>query len=105
MTQIMTAEKILMELQSMPILERDRFFSMLGRSFFKDENFTHDQVFGELANIEFSSQEAAEYLEVSIATLRRYIQTGKLKYSRIVGRNYMFTTQSLKTFKRKMESN
>ena len=36
----MTAEMILMELESMPIVERDRFFSMLGRCFFKDENLS-----------------------------------------------------------------
>ena len=100
MAQVMTAEMILMELESMPVLERDRFFSMLGRCFFKNENFTHAQVFGELAYTEFSSQEAAEYLEVSIATLRRYVQKGKFKPSRIVGRNQMFATQILKNFKR-----
>ena len=102
MAQVMTAEEILMELESMPFSERDRFFSMLGRCFFKNENLTHDQVFGELASTEFSSQEAAEYLEVSIATLRRYVQKGKLKPSRIIGRNQMFATQALKKFKRKL---
>ena len=99
MTQTITAEELLMELESMPFSERDRFFSMLGRCFFKNENLTHDQVFGELVNAEFSSQEAAEYLEISIATLRRYVQKGLLKPSRIVGRNQMFATQDLKRFK------
>ena len=100
MTQTITAEELLMELEAMPFLERDRFFSMLGRCFFKDENLTHDQVFGELANAEFSSQEAAEYLEISIATLRRYVRKETLKPSRIVGRNQMFAAQDLKKFKR-----
>ena len=100
MGHVMTAEDLLNELKSMPFLERGRFFSILGRHFFQDDNSTHEQVFGHLADAEFSSQEAAEYLEVSIATFRRYVQRGKLKPSRAVGRSQMFATQSLKKFKR-----
>ena len=100
MEQTMTAKELLTELEIMPFSERDRFFSMLGKCFFKDDNLTHEQVFGELANAEFSSSEAAEYLEISIATLRRYVQKGLIKPFRVVGRNQMFGAQDLKKFKR-----
>ena len=100
MSHAMTAENLLDELKAMPFKERGRFFSILGQHFFQDDNLTHEQVFGHLADDEFSSQESAEYLEVSIATFRRYVQRGKLKPSRVVGRSQMFATQSLKEFKR-----
>jgi hypothetical protein len=100
MSHAMTAENLLEELKTMPVTERGRFFSILGQHFFHDDNLTHEQVFGHLADDEFSSQESSEYLEVSIATFRRYVQKGKLKPSRVVGRSQMFTTQSLKKFKR-----
>ena len=96
----MTAEDLLDELKSMPFSERGRFFSLLGRYFFQDDNLSHENVFGHLKDAEFSSQEAAEYLEISIATFRRYVQSGKLKPSRLVGRSQMFSTQSLRKFKR-----
>ncbi len=99
MGHVMTAEDLLDELRSTPFLERGRFFSLLGRNFLQDDNLRHEQVFGHLANAEFSSQEAAEYLEISIATFRRYVQRGKLKPSRVVGRSQIFSTQSLKKLK------
>jgi len=68
--------------------------------FTAEDNFTHDQVFGETHQIPFSAWEAAEYLEVSLPTLRRYVQSGKLVPSHIVGRNQLFSAQSLRTFKR-----
>jgi excisionase family DNA binding protein len=48
----------------------------------------------------FSAWEAAEYLEVSVPTLRRYVQSGKLVPSHVVGRNQMFSAQTLRAFKR-----
>lgn len=38
--------------------------------------FSHEQLFGHLAEAEFTATEAAEYLEVSIPTFRRYVQGG-----------------------------
>jgi excisionase family DNA binding protein len=43
---------------------------------------------------------AAEYLEVSVPTLRRYVQSGKLVPSHEVGRNQMFSASTLRAFKR-----
>ncbi|MCK5232843.1 MAG: helix-turn-helix domain-containing protein [Desulfobulbaceae bacterium] len=95
MGHVMTAEDLLNELKSMPFLERGRFFSILGQHFFQDDNLTHKQVFGHLADAEFSSQEAAEYLEISIATFRRYVQRGKFKPSRVIGLSQIFCYSKL----------
>jgi len=72
----MTAEELFSEVKVMSPAERGRFFALLGLTCFQDDNLTHEEVFGHLADEEFSAREAAEYLEVSIATLRRYVQNG-----------------------------
>lgn len=69
-------------------------------STFRDDDWSHDQVFGHLKNDVFSAGEAAEYLEVSVPTLRRYVQSGRLKPSTVLGRNQMFSTIDLRAFKR-----
>ena len=79
MSHRMTAEELLAQIAALPLTERHRFFTLLGSRLFQDDNFTHEQVFGHLAEALFSAQEAAEYLEVSIATLRRHVQSGRLK--------------------------
>ena len=61
---------------------------------------THDQVFGHLRHEQFSASEAAEYLEISMPTFRRLVQSEKLAPSNIVGRNQMFSAQALRAFKR-----
>jgi len=95
-----TAEELLDELKAMPFTERGRFFSILGEQYFQNDDFSHQQVFGHLINDEFSSKDAAEYLEISIATFRRYVQKGKLSPSNVYGRSQMFATRDLKQFKR-----
>ena len=64
------------------------------------EDFSHDQVFGHFQHEPFSAAEAAEYLEISIPTLRRHVQSGKLVPSHIICRNQMFSAQVLRVFKR-----
>jgi len=100
MSQPLTAEDLFSEMKRMPAVERTRFFSLLTGSAFRDDDFSHEQVFGHLQQDPFSAQEAAEYLEVSVPTLRRYVQSGKLVPSHIVGRNQMFSAQTLRVFKR-----
>jgi excisionase family DNA binding protein len=97
-----TAEELLAEMKAMPLVERSRFFTLLAEKFFQDDNFTHEQVFGHLADDSFTAQEASEYLEVSIATFRRYVQSGKLKPFHRVGRSQMFATRDLKAFKKSL---
>ena len=96
----LTAEDLFSEMKRMPAMERVRFFSLLTGSAFRDDDFTHEQVFGDLQQEQFSAAEAAEYLEISIPTLRRYVEAGKLVPSHVVGRNQMFSAQTLRTFKR-----
>ena len=72
----------------------------LANSAFREDDFTHAQVFGQTHQEPFSAGEAAEYLEISIPTLRRYVQSGKLVPSCTVGRNQMFSADTLRTFKR-----
>jgi excisionase family DNA binding protein len=50
----------------------------------------------------FSAEEAAEYLEVSVPTLRRYVQSGKLKPSAVIGRSQLFSSNDLRLLKQKL---
>lgn len=100
MSHALTAEDLFSEMKRMPAMERIRFFSLLTSNAFREDDFTHEQVFGHLQQEPFSAGEAAEYLEVSVPTLRRYVQSGKLVPSHTVGRNQMFSAQTLRAFKR-----
>lgn len=101
MNQPITAEDFYVEMKRMPSSERDRFFSMLTSNAFREDDFTHEQVFGAVHREPFSVPEAAEYLEVSVPTLRRYVQSGKLKPVQVVGRSQLFAAADLRYFKRK----
>ena len=100
MSHALTAEDLYSEMNRMPATERNRFFLLLTSNAFREDDYTHEQVFGHLQQEPFSAGEAAEYLEVSVPTLRRYVQSGKLVPSHTVGRNQMFSTQTLRAFKR-----
>jgi excisionase family DNA binding protein len=98
MTLAMTAEDIFSHVQQMPAKERIRFFSLIATSAFKEDS-THEEVFGHLKDTRFSAEQAAEYLEVSLPTLRRYVQSGRLKPSHVVGRSQLFSTADLRRLK------
>ncbi|CAM8645252.1 SinI-like, DNA-binding domain [Burkholderiales bacterium] len=100
MNHALTAEDLYSEMKRMSTTERMRFFSLLASNAFREEDFTHDQVFGQTQQEPFSALEAAEYLEVSLPTLRRYVQSGELVPSHAVGRNQMFSASTLRAFKR-----
>ena len=100
MSQALTADDLFSEMKRMPAKERIKFFSLLSANAFREDDFTYDQVFGHLQSEAFSAAEAAEYLEVSIPTLRRHVQGGKLVPSHVVGRNQMFAARTLQAFKR-----
>lgn len=100
MNQALTAEDLYTEMQRMPAAERVRFFSLLASNAFREDDFTHGQVFGETHQEPFSAAEAAEYLEISLPTLRRYVQSGTLVPSHVVGRNQMFSSHALRALKR-----
>lgn len=76
---------------------------LLANKAFRDsdltDNFTHKEVFGDTHVTAFSAAEAAKYLEISMPTLRRYVQSGKLAPTQTIGRNQMFSTEALRAFK------
>ena len=105
MNHALTAEDLYIEMKRMPQVERVRTdFGIerlvLASNAFHEDDFTHEQVFGETHQEPFSALEAAQYLEVSVPTLRRYVQSGKLTPSHLVGRNQIFSAQTLRAFKR-----
>ncbi len=65
-----------------------------------EEIFLHGDLFGHLKDERFSAQDAAEYLEVSMPTFRRYVQSGKVIPAEIVGRSQLFSSGDLRKFKK-----
>jgi len=102
MSHATTAEELFQDLQAMPATERGRFFMLLESNVFGEDNLTHEQVFGHLAADLFTAQEAAEYLEMSVANFRRYVRRGQIEPVNTLGRNQLFATRQLKAFKRAM---
>ena len=100
MNHALTAQVLFSEMRRMPATERAKFFLLLSTNAFRDDDFSHEQVFGHLAREPLSAAEAAEYLEISLPTLRRYVQAGKLIPSHVVGRNHMFSANDLWAYKR-----
>lgn len=104
MAHTMTAEDLFHDLKKMPDVERQKFFVILSKNAFRGEDMSHDELFGHLAGDEFTAQEAAEYLEVSMSTFRRFVAGDKLNTSSTVGRNLMFAVPELKAFKKAMKT-
>ena len=103
MNHALTAQDLFTEMKRMPATERVKFFSLLSTNAFRDDDFSHAQVFGHLEREPLSAREAAEYLEVSLPTLRRHVQADKLRPSQTVGRNQLFSASDLRAFKRTRE--
>jgi excisionase family DNA binding protein len=104
MTYAMTAEDLFKSLKQMPTAERQKFFGILSMNVFRDEDMSHEQLFGHLAEDEFTAAQAAEYLEVSMSTFRRYIAIGRLSQSSTVGRNQLFKVAELKALKKALKT-
>jgi hypothetical protein len=102
MAHTFTAEQLLDEVRHMPGAECAKFFAMLGQHLFADADASHQEVFGHLDATDFTATQAAQYLEVSLPTLRRYVQSSNLKPSTVVGRNQMFAARDLQVFKRSL---
>ena len=64
------------------------------------QTFSHEDLFGHLKDTRFSAQEAAEYLEISMPTFRRYVQSQKIKPVEIIGRSQLFASDDLRKLKR-----
>ncbi|MDO8465282.1 MAG: DNA-binding protein [Gallionella sp.] len=104
MAHAMTAEDLFQDLKKMPTVERQKFFVILSTNAFRGDDMSHEELFGHLAGEEFTAHEAAEYLEVSMSTFRRFIAGGKLNPSSTVGRNQMFAAPELKAFKKALKT-
>ena len=102
MTQFMNAEHLFAHVQRKPSKARIKLFSLVAKNAFQETEYTHEQVFGHLRNATFSAEEAAEFLEVSLPTLRRYVQAGRLKPTSIIGRSQLFSSADLKLLKQKI---
>lgn len=102
MTQ-MTATEVFQSFRKLPTSERYRFLQLLAEGVEQGENFTHEDVFGDLVEAELSSQEAADYLDVSKSTFRRYVSDGKISASSEVGRSHLYSAKALKAFKRSLK--
>jgi hypothetical protein len=73
---------------------------MITNSLGEQENFSHQQVFGDLENALFTATEAAGYLEVSIATFCHYLKTQKITADSGVGSTHLYSLNSLREFKK-----
>jgi len=100
----MTAEDLIASLCTMPVQERQKFFLLVGERAFREEKPDFEDVFGDLAEADFTAAEAAEYLEVSMATFRRLVRDGKLAPHAEVGRSQLFAAVDLKAFKRQRQA-
>jgi hypothetical protein len=55
MNEALTAEDLDTEMKRMPTTERIRFLSLLASNAFREDDFTHDQMFGETHQEPFSA--------------------------------------------------
>lgn len=96
-----TAEAVFEDLRKLSINERTKFFQLLS-SGIQEADSTHEQVFGHLATMEFTAAQAAEYLDISMSTFRRYVNAERLHASSKIGRSDMYATKDLRAFKRSL---
>jgi excisionase family DNA binding protein len=96
---MITAEKIYNEIVAMPVVEREKLFSLIARKGFDKDYYTYEEVFGDIART-FTIKEAAAYLEVAEITTRRWAKEGKLPFAK-VGKNFVFNVDSLREAKKK----
>lgn len=96
-----TAEQIFSELRSIPLSEQEKFFSLLAKKAFHadDEDTTHEELFGDLEESLFTAKEATEYLEISLATFRRYVRDGRISPQKEIGNNHLFRLDDLRELK------
>jgi excisionase family DNA binding protein len=96
---MITAEKVYKSILNMPVSEREKLFAVIARKGFEKDRYDHEEVFGDIREAPFTLGEAAEYLEVAQITLRRWVHSGRIPYSK-VGKNLVFDPDQLKRFKK-----
>lgn len=98
-----TAEAVMQQFRQLPTNEKAKFFTLLGYQYSNGENFSREEVFSDVIDADFTAKDAADYLEVSIATFRRYVQAGKICAASEIGRSQLYSTKDLKAFKRALK--
>ncbi len=94
------AEELFEKIKGMPENERLKLFALiLNRAFKEQDNYSYSEVFGQLKTDLFSATEAAKYLEISIPTLRRLVQSNKLLPQQVIGRTQLFKVEDLRILK------
>lgn len=73
------------------------------RALIQEENLSTEEVFGHLKGKEFSSQDSADYLGVSIPTFRRYLANKRLSASSTIGRNHLYRLEDLRSLKKELK--
>ncbi|MDO8720977.1 MAG: helix-turn-helix domain-containing protein [Syntrophales bacterium] len=97
-----SAEQIYKDIVLLPVTERERLFSLIARKGFDKDDYTYDEVFGDLPST-MTIRESSEYLEVAEVTVRRWAKEGKLPFHK-VGKNYVFGVDDLRKLKRERSS-
>ena len=97
-----SAEEIYKDIIALPVAERERLFSLIARKGFDKDNYTYDEVFGDIPAA-LTIRESSEYLEVAEVTVRRWAKEGKLPFHK-VGKNYVFGVDDLRKLKHKQTS-
>ena len=98
-----TAEKVYKEILEMPVREREKLFTVIARQGFEKELYIHDEIFDDIRREPFTIKEAAEYLEVTEITVRRWVKAEILK-SKKIGKNIVFDADELKVVKRQVKN-
>ena len=94
------AEQLFSSLQQLDNEERQHFFNLLSeKAFGAPDNMTHQELFGDLKDAQFTAQEAAQYLDISIATFRRYLKNKIIVASSTVGNVHLYALAELKKFR------
>ncbi len=83
----------------MPVKEREKLFAVIARQGFTKDRYRKEAVFDDIRSALFTVREAAEYLEISEITLRRWVKAEKIPFQRM-GRNILFDADQLKAFKK-----
>ena len=92
-----SAEQIYKDIVLLPIAERERLFSLIARKGFDKDEYSYEEVFGDIPAT-LTIKESAEYLDVAEVTVRRWAKEGKLPFRR-VGKNYVFAVDALRKLK------
>jgi len=98
-----TAETVFQSFVKLASKERARFYCLLVEKGVGHENVRYEDVFGHLAEADFISKDAAEYLDVSPATFQRHVNAGRIQPLSPIGKSNLFSASELKIFKRSLK--